>query len=187
MQLQKHRQKLSDNTLESDGIKLRAVEPSDIDVLYQWENNMEIWQVSNTLAPFSRYALKRYIQNAQLDIYQTKQLRLIIETKGNSPTPVGMIDLFDFDPFNQRAGVGILIANTSDRQKGIATESLKILINYAFNTLGLNQLYCDISSSNTSSLQLFKNCGFSSIGTKKNWLKTGNGWDDVIMFQLLKK
>lgn len=186
MQLQKSQQELT-NTLESENVKLRAIEPSDIDILYQWENNMEIWHVSNTLAPFSRYALKRYVQNAQLDIYQTKQLRLIIELKINSPAPIGLVDLFDFDPFNRRAGVGILIASTSDRRKGIATEALNILVDYAFGTLGLNQLYCDIPSSNTTSLQLFKKCEFSPIGTKKRWLKIGDDWDDVVMLQRINQ
>ena len=179
---------MTECTLENSQIKLRAPEPSDIDLLYSWENNMEIWKVSNTLTPFSKHILKKYLDTAHLDIWETKQLRLIIEAKTQSSlmlVPVGIVDLFDFDPFHLRAGVGILIANKKHRQKGYATEALTLLTQYAFKTLQLHQLYCNIASNNTVSLQLFKNAGFTEVGTKKEWLKYANSWVDEIMLQLI--
>ncbi|NOU17415.1 MAG: GNAT family N-acetyltransferase [Bacteroidales bacterium] len=177
-----------DSTLENSIVKLRAPELPDIDLLYTWENNMEIWKVSNTITPFSRFVLKKYIETAHLDIWETKQLRLIIEAKNQSSlmfVSVGLIDLFDFDPFHLRAGIGILIANSEYRQKGYATEALKLMVKYTFETLQLHQLYCNISSDNTISLQLFQNSGFEIVGAKKDWLKTMNGWQDEIMLQIV--
>ncbi len=179
---------MGENTLENSLIKLRAPELSDIDLLYAWENNMEIWKVSNTLTPFSKYIIKKYIENSHLDIWETKQLRLIIEAKNQNELmniPVGLIDIFDFDPYHLRAGIGILIANKEHKQKGYATESLKVITHYAFKTLQIHQLYCNISSDNTISLQLFQNAGFEVIGTKKSWLKTSNGWQDEILLQII--
>jgi len=176
------------SNLENSTVKLRAPELSDIDLLYVWENNMEIWKVSNTLTPFSRFVLKKYIETAHLDIWETKQLRLIIEAKDQSSlmfTPVGLIDLFDFDPFHLRAGIGILIANSEYRRKGYATDALRQIIKYSFETLQIHQLYCNISSENTVSLQLFQNVGFSIVGTKKEWLKTIDGWQDEVMLQIV--
>ena len=83
---------------------------------------------------------------------------------------VGAIDLFDFEPFHQRAGVGILIANKEHREKGMATEALAILIGYAFKTLRLHQLYCSIATNNEPSINLFTKAGFILIGEKKDWL-----------------
>ncbi|WP_227625579.1 hypothetical protein [Geofilum rubicundum] len=40
--------------IQNDEVLLRAVEPGDVDLLYDWENRMELWPVSNTLAPFSK-------------------------------------------------------------------------------------------------------------------------------------
>jgi len=176
------------SNLENSTVKLRAPELSDIDLLYVWENNMEIWKVSNTLTPFSRFVLKKYIETAHLDIWETKQLRLIIEAKDQSSlmfAPVGLIDLFDFDPFHLRAGIGILIANAEYRQKGYATEALRLIVRYSFETLQIHQLYCNISSDNTISLQLFQNVGFCIVGTKKEWLKTINGWQDEVLLQII--
>ena len=177
-----------ENSLQSEHIKLRALEPSDIDLLYSWENNMEIWAVSNTLAPFSKYILKKYIESSHLDIFEAKQLRLVIEAKDQSSLmyhPVGAIDLFDFDPFHSRAGIGILIHNAEERNKGYASESIRLLTKYAFETLQLHQLYCNIAATNTASLQIFQKIGFKIIGIKEQWLKTHNGWLDELMLQMV--
>jgi diamine N-acetyltransferase len=165
-------------------IKLRALEPEDLELLYEWENNNTYWTVSNTISPFSRYTLKRYIENSHKSIYETGQLRLMIEYIEDNLT-IGTIDVFEFDPFHKRAGIGILIANEAYRRKGLATMSLTCLINYCFKTLQLHQLYCNILSDNLISIDLFKKHGFVEIGIKKEWILTDNGYADVIMYQLL--
>ena len=171
--------------MPTEELTLRALEPEDIDILYQWENNMDIWEVSNTLTPFSKYQLKKYIEQAQLDVFQTKQLRLIIELEPGN-TIVGMIDLFDFDPFHQRGGVGIII-HKDFRQKGYAREALTLFAEYCFNNLGLHQLYANISITNKASIALFEKVGFSLSGTKKQWRKTKDGFIDECLYQLLRK
>lgn len=170
-----------DNQLKYGKIKLRPLEPDDIELLYQWENNMEIWEVSNTKAPFSKHILAQYIKESARDIYETKQLRLIIQNESNQP--VGAIDLFDFEPYHQRAGIGILIHKTEHRNRGYATDALTALSNYALNTLGLKQLFANISEDNVTSIRLFEKNGFKKAGVKKNWIKTINGWKDELFFQ----
>lgn len=168
-------------------INLRAIEPEDIDLLYKWENDESIWHLSNTLAPFSRYVLTKYIESAHLDIYQTRQLRLMIDAvEGSSSRTVGAIDLFDFEPFHLRAGIGVVIGDSQDRGKGIASLALKELIQYSFETLQLKQLYCNILEDNLVSLNLFKKHGFKEVGLKKSWVKTSNGFLDEYMLQLVR-
>lgn len=165
---------------------LRAPEPGDIDVLYKWENDPEIWKISNTITPFSKFILEKYIENAHLDIYQVKQLRLMIDLKeGSSQRPIGTIDLFDFDPFHQRAGVGILIGEKTDRKRGYASMALKMFITYSFQTLQLHQLFCNITVGNEESLKLFKKCGFKVAGRKADWIRTPDSYIDEFMLQLI--
>jgi diamine N-acetyltransferase len=168
--------------LENKNIRLRALEPTDLNLLYRWENDSSIWEVSNTLKPFSLFVLKQYLESSHLDIYESKQLRLVIERKENNE-PVGLIDLFDFDPFHQRAGIGISINNKKHQQKGYATEALETLCTYAFSVLQIHQLYCNVTSKNKVSLQLFQNQGFSIAGLKKDWIKTPNAWLDEYFLQ----
>lgn len=167
-------------------IRLRALEPEDLELLYEWENTVDYWAISNTITPFSRYTLKLYLENSHKNIFETGQLRLMIDHIEDKTT-IGTIDVFDFDPYHKRAGIGILIANESYRKKGYAAMSLTCLINYCFRTLQLHQLYCNILSSNTESIHLFKNQGFELMGIKKDWILTQSGYVDVHMFQLIDK
>lgn len=167
--------------------RLRAIEPNDIDLIHQWENDSSFWQISNTLTPFSRSIIKQFVDNAHLDIFQAKQLRLMIDKIGDKHNEtIGTIDLFEFDPFHKRAGVGILISDEQNRNKGYASDALDVLIKYCFTVLQLHQLFCNISTDNLSSIKLFENKGFKLIGTKKDWLLTTNGWADESMYQLLQ-
>ncbi len=171
--------------LAGENLELRALEPEDLEILYKWENNADTWNVSDTLVPISRYILKKYLENSHKDIYETRQLRLIIQLSDSS-RPIGAIDLFDFDPFHKRAGVGILIAEKGDRRKGYAKETLEILIQYAFETLKLHQLYCSIACQNTASIELFKQSGFEITGTRNEWIWDGENYLDEHFLQLVR-
>jgi diamine N-acetyltransferase len=100
---------------------------------------------------------------------------------------IGTIDVFEFDLFHKRAGIGILIADESYRRKGYATMSLTCLIQYCFKTLQLHQLYCNILANNTESIDLFIKQGFVQIGIKKDWILTSDGYQDECMFQLINE
>jgi diamine N-acetyltransferase len=166
-------------------ITLRALEPEDLELLYEWENDNEYWIISNTITPFSKFTLKRYLKNSHKNIYETGQIRLMIELTAEKQT-IGTIDLFDFDPFHKRAGLGILIADEAQRRKGYASMAVKCLIEYCFTTLQLHQLYCNILANNCESMDLFQKLGFVRIGIKKDWIKTVVGYLDEYMFQLIK-
>ncbi|MEN8157917.1 MAG: GNAT family N-acetyltransferase [Bacteroidota bacterium] len=174
--------------LKNTNISLRALEPEDLEVLYRWENDPAVWHLSGTLVPYSRYLLKQYLENARKDIFELKQLRLIIQLNGerNGETrPVGAIDLFDFDPYHRRAGVGILVAEPSDRRKGYAREALDSLMKYCFDVLKLRQIWCNIAEGNRKSLKLFTSAGFQVVGEKKDWLFNGEGYESEWLLQFI--
>jgi diamine N-acetyltransferase len=175
--------------LSGKNIRLRAIEPADLDVIYTWENDPGNWLISNTITPFSKHVLTRYIQHAHKDLFEARQLRLMIDLlddSGHTRETIGTVDMFDYDPVHRRAGMGILIASKENRMKGYASESLSILIRYAFGTLHLHQLYCNVSLDNQASLKLFKKLGFKEIGVKRDWLRYGEGWLDVCLLQLVR-
>ncbi|HRY32726.1 MAG TPA: GNAT family protein [Bacteroidales bacterium] len=170
--------------MKGENIYLRAMEPADVDLLYEWENDPALWHLSNIVAPVSKFTLEQYVFNARNDIHADKQLRLIIMHKGETVTPIGTIDLFDYDPLHRRAGVGILLVK-SHRQRGYGREALSLLISYAFEMLQLHQLYCNILEDNKVSMKLFLNAGFIICGTKKQWHRTAGRWKDEHMLQLI--
>ncbi|MDR1886432.1 MAG: GNAT family N-acetyltransferase [Prevotellaceae bacterium] len=172
--------------LESDTIRLRAIEPSDIDLLYLWENNPKTWTVGESITPYSRFELEKYILS-EGDIFANRQLRLMIDCKQNGDyNTVGTVDLFDFNPIHARAGLGILIYSSENRKKGYASEALDMLIEYAFTILNISVLYCNISVNNRNSIKCLEKAGFRQCGLKKSWNSTPNGREDEIMLQLIK-
>lgn len=170
--------------LKGNKVHLRPVEPEDLEIIYQWENDSSVWPLSNTITPFSKFIIKQFIENSHQDIYTSKQLRLMIDNEKKET--IGTIDLFDFDPMNKRVGIGILIANKEDRCKGYASDALDVLINYCFTTLQLHQIYCNITTDNSDSINLFTSKGFQAIGTKKDWLIFHDEMKDESMYQLIK-
>tara|TARA_R110000868_G_scaffold174537_3_gene411273 strand:+ start:122 stop:646 length:525 start_codon:yes stop_codon:yes gene_type:complete len=170
-------------TLKGKLIYLRALEPEDLDFIHTIENDESIWELSNTMTPYSKYLIKQYLEHAHKDIFEVKQLRLVISDYQD--TALGMIDLFDFDFKNSRAGVGILVKESKNRQLGYGSEALQLLVNYSFKHLGLHQLYCNISENNDASLKLFTSQGFQKIGLKKEWNCVDTVFKNEYFLQLL--
>ncbi len=169
-------------TLIGNRTKLRALERSDLDFLYLLENDESVWEVSNTVTPYSKFVLKQYLENAHKDIYEVKQLRLAIcELDGNQP--IGFIDLFNFEPKHQRVGIGIVIFSEEDRKKGYATEALQLVERYAFTHLKVHQLYANISEDNDVSIKLFEKSGYKKAGTKQDWIRSGSGFKNELIYQ----
>lgn len=171
-------------TLKGNTIYLRALEPEDLEFIYAIENDENIWNVSNTNTPYSRFLIRQYLENAHQDIYEAKQLRLTI-CKNNDESAIGLIDLFEFDPKNNRAGIGIVIQDETNRNNGFGKEALALLIDFSFKQLQLHQLFANIGVDNVSSLNLFATFGFQKIGVKKDWIFSNNSYQDEVIFQLI--
>ncbi|WP_296637869.1 GNAT family protein [Polaribacter sp.] len=170
-------------TLKGNSVFLRALEPEDLEYLFEIENNETFWEVSHTQTPFSKYVLKQYLENVHLDVFAAKQLRLMIVDALNRKN-IGLIDLFDFNPKHKRAGIGILI-DPAFQHKGFASESLELLIKYTFSHLELHQLYANITSDNAKSIKLFESKNFTKVGVKKDWISSQGNFKDEILYQLI--
>jgi len=166
--------------LSTNKITLRAVEPQDLKFLYQCENDMPLWAYGTNKEPVSYFALKEHISSCGKGIYENKQLRLMIVLNEKNVT-VGAVDLYDFDYFNSRAGVGIYVAQEYQNQ-GIGAETLQLLTEYAFNFLNIHQLYAFVSADNKKSIKTFIKAGFMLTATLNQWQKTGKNFSDVNIF-----
>ena len=161
---------------------LRAMEPEDLDTLYKIENNQELWAVSATNVPYSRFALHEYVETNTNDIYADKQVRLMIDNDAGETG--GIIDLMNFSPQHSRAEVGIVIMKPH-RQKGYATAAMEKLVAYARQTLHLHQLFLVTECDNESCLLLFEKLGFEKTALLKQWLQQKEGvYKDACLMQL---
>lgn len=171
--------------LQNENIILRAIEPSDLDTLYLWENDSALWLAGNARNPYSHYALKQYIVNFQKDIYQIRQLRLMIDVRQTQKT-VGTVDLYDFDIHHSRIALGLFVEPIY-QGKGYASQALKLIEDYVFNFLKINQLYVFIAESNKASRTIFEREKYYCQTRLKEWLKTSEGFEDVFVYQKFKE
>lgn len=166
--------------LQLPQIKLRPIEPEDLDYLYKIENDKRLWDVGETNMPYSRYALHEYVASCPTDIYTDKQLRLmIISPEGRT---VGIIDLMNFNPRHQRAEIGIVV-DKLHRRCGYAQAAIEEMKNYSKEVIHLHQLYAIVSKDNVYSIELFQQSGFKATATLRDWLFNGSDFHDAILFQ----
>ena len=163
-------------------IRLRALEPEDLDLLYKIENDMTLWNVGATNVPYSRYTLHDYIATASNDIYVDRQVRMMVENL--SGETVGIVDLVNFDPNNCRAEVGLIILNAFRRQ-GYGSSALTAIADYALHTLHLHQLFAYVDAKNEASLKLFRKQGYRSSSTISDWRYDGREYHDAVLMQLV--
>lgn len=163
-------------------LRLRAMEPSDVELLYAWENDRSVWRVSGTMAPLSRERIAQFIAEQSYDLYATRQMRLIIEVEG---VAVGSADIFEFDPYNLRFGIGILIYAAEHRRRGYARAAIEQLKEYGRESLGIHQIWAEVAADNVASIALFEECGFEVSGRHREWLRRGEEFIDQLDYQLL--
>ena len=161
-------------------MKLRALEPEDLDVLYQLENDHGLWHAGTTNVPYSRYTLHDYIATSSDDIYADRQVRLMVcDDDGQT---VGIADLVHFDPQHLRAEVGLVIME-AHRRKGYGFQALQTLCDYALRVVHMHQLYAIIHEDNQAARNLFRKAGFTQQGVLKEWLFDGHTYRDAVLMQ----
>ena len=170
-------------SLTGEHIFLRALEPEDLDFIYEIENTEDFWEISATRVPYSRFLIKKYLQNSHRDIFDVKQLRLMICNRDN--IKIGLIDVFDLEPKDKRAALGILINDKENRGKGYGAEALNLISAYCFSHLGLHQLYANVNAENLGSIKLFEKCNYEKVGLKKDWILVNGQFKDEILYQLI--
>lgn len=171
--------------LQSNLITLRAPEPDDLNLLYQWENDTSLWHYGYTLNPLSKKALLDFIINCSENVFETKQTRFMI-IESATGKQVGAVDLYELDSFHQRVGIGVIVAEPF-QQKGFAKETLRLIKEYVFEWLHLNQMFAHIPAGNEASLALFRASGFEQNGILKNWIRWKGSFEDVVLMQCLNQ
>lgn len=165
-------------------VRLRAMEPEDLDALYRIENDRDVWDVGENNVPYSRYILHDYIANASADIYADKQVRMVVENEKGQL--VGVADVVNFCPSHARAEVSIVICR-EHRKKGYARAAIRQIMEYALRTLHLHQLYAVVREDNMPSLNLFSSLGFKSKTVLDDWLFDGKDYHNAVVMQFFCK
>ena len=161
----------------------RSLEKEDLDWLMKIENDPKQWEHGDRHLPLSRSIFESFIHNAAENLESAGQFRWVIEELETSK-PIGLLDLYEYTERHQRAGVGILIEEEY-RGHGYAKDALLWLSDYCKNVVGMHQLYAEITADNPGSVHVFDSAGFIQSGLKKEWMRKGPSFVDLIDMQKL--
>jgi diamine N-acetyltransferase len=164
-----------------DGLKLRALEPEDLDQLVRWEADHV--DAGLRVAPYSRAVLKRYLDESHRDFWEAEQVRFVLSAADGRA--LGLFDVFNAQPVHQRAEVALLI-DPGFRGQGFGRQGLKLVEDWAFGRAGLRSLYAEVFSDNDPAQHVFAASGYERSGVLKAWYRVGREFRDVQLFQKLR-
>ncbi len=170
----------------SNDIRLRAAEPEDLELAYKLENDVTLWQYGSASAFFSRFTLRQFLEQNTADIFADKQVRLTVDVRQTEAaetwTPVGFVDLTNFDPLHNRAELGMALLPGYEGQ-GLGQRALALLIDYA-GAIHLHTLYAIIAVANKKASRIFELAGFTPSAPLCDWLYDGTAYHDACLWLL---
>lgn len=163
--------------INGNKVLLRAIEPSDNELLVSIINDPEIeYMLGGWSFPVS---LKNQEEWTNALKYNQNTLRCIIQLEKEN-IAIGVIMLTDIDYKNGNAEIHIKLVNNEIRGKGYGSDAVNTLVKYAFDELRLKLIFSRVNEYNELSKRMFIKCGFEIEGIlKKRLFKCGKYFDVV--------
>ncbi len=141
--------------LEKGCVRLRLLERTDLGTTLSWRNENRRWFLNSDLLSIDSHCswFEQYIARNDDYVFIIEQLSERIE-------PTGQISLYKIDWEQRKAEFGRLLIVESARQKGVAKKAIEILLEYAFDTLGIKTIHLEVLQSNHPAISLYEKCGF---------------------------
>ena len=148
----------------------------------EWDNDLE---VIIPLGPeaYTPISLDRVREGISKFIKKQDHVFSIIDLKTDKL--IGRCLLFDVDPINRKATFGIDIGDKTYWDQGYGQEATKLILDYGFNLLNLNNIMLGVFSYNQRAINCYKKIGFKEIGRRKKSKLIGGKWYDGVWMDIL--
>lgn len=100
---------------------------------------------------------------------------------------IGTIGLENYDGINRTATLGIFIGDKEYRSQGYGAEAIKLILDYGFNYLNLNNIKLDIVEFNKRAIACYKKCGFKEAGRRRKCKYIDGKYYDKLMMDILRE
>ena len=151
--------------LRGERVFLRPAEREDIPTFISWLSDADVGEGLATRAPWSRVA-----EEAWFDELQQKQTRTMwhfVICLRDGERPIGFCALHDVDHINGSVELGIGIGEPSEWDKGYGTETMGVLLDFAFGELRLHRVFLHVFDFNARAIRVYEGVGFRHEGTKR--------------------
>lgn len=170
--------------IKGNNIILRPLKLSDWEKTIQWRNDFEI----KKLAMMHPYPVTEFLEKEWYeDLLKNKSNKVVYFTiTDNEDSPLGYIFLNNINPINKNCYLGIVIGDSANRGKGIGSVAIKLILDYAFNTLNMIKVTVEVVCQNKNALMLYENFGFVHEGCLKQQFYSNGIHHDVLLMSLFK-
>ena len=165
-------------------IRLRAMERDDVSQFYKWVNDPEVTRGLSIFLPISMVDEMSWFDSLAKRDQKEKPLAIEMR-KGRSWKLIGNCGVFEFDPVNSSAELGILIGEKKEWNKGYGTETMLLLARHCFETLNLNRVCLRVYAGNLRAKRSYEKAGFVEEGRLREAVYKHGQYDDVIMMSIL--
>lgn len=167
-----------------NNVELRKIKIEDTDNIVKWRNSEEVKKNFCIQEDMDRQTHLNWFENK----IKTGEVAQFIIIDRTTNLPVGSTYLRDIDKKNNKAEFGIFIGETSARNKGIGTDTTKLMVQYGFEELELNKMFLRVFSNNTGAIKAYEKAGYKQEGLAREDVKLPNGeYQDIIFMSILKK
>jgi RimJ/RimL family protein N-acetyltransferase len=147
-----------------------------------WYGDEEIWRLTSWMAkPMRRAAVERLFEDRERSALDES---FAVHWEGEDE-PVGVVSLTNISEANASADLSVIVGNEKDRAKGLGTEAIRLLLDYAFDDLGLNRVGLSVFEFNEAAIRAYEKIGFESEGRLRQALQRDGDFHDAILMSVL--
>lgn len=166
--------------LVGDRIYLSPRNIEDVEKFTEWLNDFETTDyIGRSHLLISVESERKYLQ----DKINEQGVFVIIDIKEDKL--IGTVGLHEIDHFKRIATLGIFIGDKAYREKGYGTEAIRLILDYGFNYLNLNNIKLDLMEFNERALACYKKCGFKEYGRRRKCNFVNGKYYDTIEMDIL--
>lgn len=166
-------------------VYLRPAERSDVPLFVAWFNDYATSRTLGLRAPMSIPMEEQWFERAVAD--QGKSGYHFVACLLEDDRPIGTIGLFDLDLNNGNAGLGISIGSAADRGRGLGTDMLRALLEWAFGQLRLERVWLDVYDFNSGARRVYERVGFVEEGVLRHAIFREGAYRDIHRMAILRE
>jgi len=161
---------------------LSPCQPADALKWAEWLNDLEV-----TLPLGDEAYIPAGVESLRTDIEEiiTKQQQVFSIVDAENDRLIGRCLLFNIDPVNRSAMLGIFIGEKAYWGKGYGQEATRLLLDYGFNLLNLHNIMLGVFSFNERAIQAYRKVGFKEMGRRREARIIGDRKFDVVFMDML--
>ncbi len=168
--------------LVGEGVDLRRHRRENYPLYARWYGDEEVWRLTSWAAgPMRQAAVERLFRDRELSSVDDS---FAIHREGKEE-PVGVIGLMNVSEANASADLSIIVGSAEDRDQGVGTEAIRLLLRYAFEELRLHRVGLSVFAFNEPAISTYEKIGFAHEGRLKEAIRREDAFYDAILMSVL--